>query len=310
MSPDPGEILEQRLLAEARRRGEPIERVREAVLRRGLDGAEADRKAHAIAADIVLVVATTTEQQELEQAAKELGFGFNAQPGRAGEYFQLGKVGSNRVAAMRVAMGAFSPNGAAARCIQARAETLATTIIMIGTAFGIDQGRQNIGDVIVSESVFLYDDRRVVDAVDAEAGSDTYKVEYPSTARKVASASLHDRFQRLGELYRLEGTSETVNLGIILSGGARIESAAYRDALVASLPPMDSPIVGGEMEGMGAISAAISTDPSEPGWVIVKGISDFADRPSRLTIKDTRAAAARASAMAVLRVLQLPPRSD
>lgn len=274
-------------------------------MRRGLDGAQADRQARAVAADIVLVVATSTEQQELERAAKEMGFSFNAQPGRAGKYYQLGSVGTNRVTAMRVAMGAFSPDGAAARCIQARAETQATTIILIGTAFGIDRERQSIGDVIVSESVFLYDDRRVVDAPDSTS---TYNVEYPSTARKVASATLHDRFRRLGEQYVLDRTPETVSLGIILSGGARIEAASYRDELVTSLPPMDQPIIGGEMEGMGAISAALSTDPEDPGWVVVKGISDFADAPSRSRIKETRAAAARASAMAVLRVLQLPPR--
>jgi nucleoside phosphorylase len=102
---------------------------------------------------------------------------------------------------------------------------------------------------------------------------------------------------------------EKIDLGVILSGGARIESAAYRDELVAGLPLMDQPVVGGEMEGMGAMSAALSTELHDPGWLVVKGISDFADAPSRLRIKETRAVAARASAMAVLRVLQLPPRS-
>jgi adenosylhomocysteine nucleosidase len=307
VQPDPGEILEQRLRAEAERRKEPIEILRDTILRRGLDAAQSDRQARAVAADVVLVTATPTEHQELERAAKELGFGFTAQPGRAGDYYRLGNVGTNRVVAMRVSMGAFSPDGAAARCIQARAETQATTIILIGTAFGIDQARQNIGDVIVSESVFLYDDRRVVDADKGSAGK--YKVEYPSTARKVASGTLHDRFRRLAEQYLQDRAAENVDLGVILSGGARIESAAYRDEVVASLPPMDQPVIGGEMEGMGAISAALSTDPYDPGWVVVKGISDFADGPSRLKIKETRAVAARASAMAVLRVLQFPPRS-
>ena len=313
MPPDPDEIVEQRLRTEAERRKAPVEVVRYAVLRRGLDAAQSDRQARAVAADVVLVTATPTEHHELERAAKELGFGLTAQPGRAGDYYRLGDVGTNRVVAMRVSIGAFSPDGAAARAarsIQARAETQATTIMLIGTAFGIDQARQNIGDVIVSESVFLYDDRRIVDA-DKESAR-KYKVMYPSTpstARKVASGTWHDRFRRLAEQYLQDGTAEKVDLGVILSGGARIESAAYRDEVVASLPPMDQPVIGGEMEGMGAISAALSTDPYDPGWVVVKGTSDFADAPSRLKIKETRAVAARASAMAVLRVLQLPPRN-
>jgi len=305
MGPDAHQILEKRLSTEAERRGESVDVTRDAMLRRGLDGAQAERQARSLTADIVLVVATSTEQHELEVAAKEQGFTFNAQRGRAGEYFQLGLVGANRVVAMRVSMGAFSPDGAAARCIQARAETQATTIILVGTAFGVDPARQEIGNVIVSESVFLYDDRHVLDD---EQGDAKFKVVHPPTARNLASPTWIDRFQRLAEQASGDGAAEKVKLGIVLSGGARIESAAYRDELVAGLPQMDLPIVGGEMEGMGAISAALSTDPTDPGWIIVKGISDFADAQSRARIEETRGLAARASARAVLRVLQLPPR--
>jgi adenosylhomocysteine nucleosidase len=305
MPSDPRQILEERLRVEAQRRGETIDVVRDAMLGRGLDAAKAERQARSLAADIVLVVATSTEQHELEAAAKDQGFTFNVQPGRAGEYFQLGQVGTNRVVAMRVSMGAFSPDGAAARCIQARAETQATTIILVGTAFGVAPARQEIANVIVSESVFLYDDREVIDDEQSES---RYKVVHPPTARKVASPTWIDRFQRLAEQGAGGHASEKIELGIVLSGGARIESAAYRDELVAGLPQMDQPIVGGEMEGMGAISAALSTDPTDPGWIIVKGISDFADAQSRSKIVETRGEAARASARAVLRVLQLPPK--
>lgn len=302
--PRSDEILEQRLRAEAERRGEPIEPVRDALLRLGLDAARLDREARAVASDIVLVTATSTEHEQLEQAAKDLGFSFEKIPRPSLDYYRLGLVGTNRVVAIRVSMGAFSPDGAAARCIQARAETQATTIMLIGTAFGIAPEQQRISDVIVSESVFLYDDRTVVDI----AGK--YEVRYAPSARKSASRTWHDRFRRLREQYLRDGVAERVDVGVILSGGARIESAAFRDELLARLPAMDPPVVGGEMEGMGAVSAALATDPEDPGWVIVKGISDFADASSRSRIKVTRAGAARASAMAVLRVLQLPPRSE
>lgn len=310
MPPSPGEILEQRLRAEAERRGETIESVRDDLLRRGLDVARADREARAVASDIVLVTATPTEHEQLEQAAKELGTDFAKLSGRYGPYFRLGLVGTNRVVAIRVSMGAFSPDGAAARCIQARAETQATTIVLLGTAFGIAPERQHIGDVIVSESVFLYDDRTVVDAADGSHVAGKYEVRYAPSARKTASRTWHDRFRRLGEVYMRDGIAERVDVGVILSGGARIESAAFRDELLASLPSIDPPVVGGEMEGMGAVSAALATDPKDPGWIVVKGISDFADAPSRSKIRDTRALAAQASAMAVLRVLQLPPRNE
>jgi hypothetical protein len=124
--PDPDEILEQRLRTEAERRKEPIDVVRNALLRRGLDAAQSDRQARAVAADVVLVTATPTEHQELERAVRDLGLDFTAQPGRAGHYYRLGYVGTNRVVAMRVSMGAFSPDGAAARCIQVAVTVLPT----------------------------------------------------------------------------------------------------------------------------------------------------------------------------------------
>jgi hypothetical protein len=104
MPSEPDEILNRRLQTEAERRGEPLEAVRDALLRRGLDGIEAER---AIASDIVLVTATSTEHDELKRAAKELGLSFNKQPGR--NYYRLGRVGENRVAAMRVSMGRSHP---------------------------------------------------------------------------------------------------------------------------------------------------------------------------------------------------------
>ncbi|TMQ12740.1 MAG: hypothetical protein E6J90_30355 [Deltaproteobacteria bacterium] len=114
--------------------------MRDDLLRRGLDAARAAREARAVASDVVLVTATPTEHKQLERAAKEVGTGFDKLPGRYGPYYRLGFLGANRVVSIQVSMGAFSPDGAAARCIQARAETQATTIILIGTAFGVARG--------------------------------------------------------------------------------------------------------------------------------------------------------------------------
>jgi adenosylhomocysteine nucleosidase len=111
-----------------------------------------------------------------------------------------------------------------------------------------------------------------------------------------------ERFQRLGEQLAREGDELRVTVGTMLSGGARIESGAYREELVGHVPALEPPIVGGEMEAMGAISAAL-TDPEEPGWIVVKGVADFADAESRAVIEQTRKVAARAAATVVLRAL-------
>jgi hypothetical protein len=180
--------------------------------------------------------------------------------------------------------------------------------------------------------VFLYDDRHAVDTSNAgrigstlEAISDYvdtatsnrgtlvrrvraflgpgYALNYP-TARRRASLTWVERFRRIADEFDRTGETERVIVGTLLSGGARIESARFRDALISNIPAMDPPIVGGEMEAVGAVSAATSDDIDEPGWIVVKGIADFADAPSRAKIEESRNGAARSAARVVLRTLQ------
>jgi nucleoside phosphorylase len=91
-----------------------------------------------------------------------------------------------------------------------------------------------------------------------------------------------------------------VEVGVVLSGGARVESARFRDELLEQLPPLEPAVIGGEMEAAGAVAAS---SPEEAGWIVVKGISDFADAASRARIEETRETAARNAARVVLRAL-------
>jgi len=332
------QILEKRLRAEAERQGVPVEDVHSRMLVLGLDAEKERRdreaKARATSVDILLVTATPTEHRELRDAARAMGLPFDKRQGRLGTYYHLGQVGNDRVASVQVKMGAFGSEGSAARCTQARAETRATTLILMGTAFGVNHSQQRIGDVIVSESVFLYDDRHAIDAgengrigsafeaigkhVDVATSErwtlarrfraflgPGYAVEFPS-ARRRASLTWVTRFRQTADEFARMGEPERVIVGTLLSGGARIESARFRDDLIASIPTMDPPIVGGEMEAVGAVSAATSDDIDEPGWIVVKGISDFADAPSRAKIEENRNGAARSAARVVLRTLRFP----
>jgi adenosylhomocysteine nucleosidase len=69
---------------------------------------------------------------------------------------------------------------------------------------------------------------------------------------------------------------------------------------VRQIPPSDDEIVGGEMEGVGLI--AISPD-RDPAWIVVNGISDFADEDRDQVIEQNRPLACRNSADFVLRAL-------
>jgi adenosylhomocysteine nucleosidase len=284
--------------------------------------------------DVLLVTATLTEHRELQRAAAQFGLMVQERVGRLGLYYHFGQIGTNRVATMQVAMGAFGPQGSVSKCLQARAETRASTLMLVGTAFGIDPNGQRIGDVIVSDSVFMYDDRhardgdellgvaplldrigRLVDHVSGDRWGLRgrarrfcglgYVLEHPS-ARRPASAAWVDRFRALGANYHQLGEVERVTVGTILSGGALIESAHFRNELAALVPPTESPVLGGEMEALGALAAAKEDD--DPGWIIVKSISDFADGATRAEeeLGRNRETAARAAARAVLHALSSP----
>lgn len=332
--PTEEEVRQRRLAAEAGRAGESVDSTAAKMIDIGLSAASAKRKqiadAEALRADILLVTATQTEHDELRTAAEANDLPFEKRQGRLRPYYHLGTIGTNRVAHMQVEMGPFGVNGSAARCIEARAETRATTIILLGTAFGIDPDGQNLHEVLVSESVFLYEDRHVVDLPTrgvrqhaaaacaqlfdlAGAGRSrahdwlsvearpSYLINYPA-ARRRASAGWVSRFRQLAD-NAVEG-SERISVGTILSGGSRIESLRYKAELLRSIPELDTRIIGGEMEAVGVVSASPSARYEDPGWIVVKGIADFGDAATRAQIAQNRGPAAAAAARVVLRALQ------
>ncbi len=70
-----------------------------------------------------------------------------------------------------------------------------------------------------------------------------------------------------------------VRFGAIMSGGAAISCAAFRDRLWRDLQERSiDPIVGGEMEGVGLVGVGRGPDVL---WGVIKGISDFADEEHR-----------------------------
>ncbi|MCZ7682458.1 MAG: hypothetical protein M5U28_28165 [Sandaracinaceae bacterium] len=287
-----------RLRAEATTRGKPFHETRSGFIDAGLDLSE---RARALQVDVLLVCATKTEFEQLEAAAVARGLAWEAMQGAAGAYYQLGRVGHDRVSVLRLKeMGSHSPDGSAFACHRARAETGATSVIGVGMAFGIDVVRQSIADVLISTSVFLYEDCRVRD--DPTTGRLRY--DYKKKARVDASERWLDRFRALkNRAWKpSSGASCEMHFGRLLAGSKLIESAAFRDELVRErVPKADVPVVGGEMEAAGI--AAACRPPGE--WIIVKGICDYATEESRERVPQTREPAARAAAECVLDALAM-----
>ncbi|MBS0208524.1 MAG: nucleoside phosphorylase [Planctomycetes bacterium] len=249
---------------------------------------KADNSVDDLKCDVLIFVSTQTEREQLENGARELGILFDERnDARVGTYFNLGTIGPNRVRAVKTRMGSLFHQGSASQAIILRAASSATSIIQVGMAFGIDRNAQQHGDVLVSKWIFPYD-YRVIEHAPAQNGQpDRYIIDYQETKKFSPKQSLLNLLER----ERKEGKhSFTTHSGGILSGGSRIRSQLYLRELLAAITGGTSlgGYVGGEMEGVGLLSAS---KKAEPVWVVVKGISDFADDQQRVEVKGRRAEA-------------------
>lgn len=290
--------LQRRLQREAELREQPVDDVREALVALGLGVAERRRKQEELAAEVLLITAGNAERDELLSEAAQRGLKIKKQSGEAATYYKIEGLPRWSVAALRLReMGSFTAKGSAFTCHRARVETGATSILLVGTAFGVDETAQRIGDVLVSESLFLYDDANVED--DTSGG---YAYAYGPRAKVPADPAWLARCQNSMVSLTAEGTAAwKVHVGAFLTGGARIASGAFRDHLCARGRAAGITVVGGEMEAAGV--AAVCTDDSL-GWVAVKGVSDFATAASRAQITPNRVTAARNAAHFVFAMLK------
>lgn len=308
--PSRNEILQRQLEAEADRSQTPLDALREALLSEAIEGRRSNREknlsASRVAADVLLVTATDDEHRALRKAALELGFPMEKVRTNEIVYYSLGTIGRVRVSSIQVKTGAFHYEGSAVRCLRARAETGANLVVLLGTAFGVDPKAQRLGDVLVSDSVFVYDRRDIHRAGDTGTGHPAlgrvlrwirnwigargrpaYAIRYPATCRVTATEAWVKHFSRASARLLQSGDDARVSVGTILSGGARILAPVYRDEIIATIPASESPIIGGEMEAVGMVSAAASNDDA---WMVIKGISDFADGHERHADAALRAA--------------------
>lgn len=241
--------------------------------------------------DVLLFIATSTEKEQLKKVAKELNFQFNRKKGDLCNYYDLGRVGNYRVMAVKTEMGPLSYDGSAARAINAMAETSATSLILLGMAFGINRDMQELGSLLVSKILLPYDNREVL-TIDGRM-----HVDYTGVVAHQSKESLIKILEKESELPEWNGI---ITFGALLTGAAKIRCTEYRNELVKSLSSRGEMVVGGEMEGVGLLSTC---DRSFPTWVVVKGISDYADENRERDIEIGREKACKNAARFVLQAL-------
>ncbi len=277
---------------------------------------------------LLLFVATSGEEDALKEQATNLGLAFRKDPaltahfrewGLRDEVWPLGSIGGETVVAVGCSrikgnpvMGPHGRLGSAAKGLRYLAATGAQGIIQVGMAFGIARGPQKLGDVLVSTSLIPYDNRHVrpspkepryinimrkmATAVRLKWPTDPgYFNDYTAVEAEPARSALVERCRR--EKARTKFDFE-VHIGAILSGAARIHCARFRDELYGAAPHGNDPIVGGDMEGVGLLAAALKSD--DPVWCVVKAISDFADEQRNEDIKTGVKIAPRNAALFVL----------
>src|SRR6185369_11344851 len=126
--------------------------------------------------------------------------------------------------------------------------------------FGVDEGSQHIGTILVSEQLRPYELQRVGTTPNGES-SIVLRDDRPH-----ASPWLVNLFKSSA----LTWQKTELRFGLLLTGEKLIDNRAYREQLRAAEPQA----IGGEMEGAGLY---VACQDRKVDWILVKAICDFAD---------------------------------
>lgn len=246
-------------------------------------------------ADVLIVTATRVESKAVLDAFAEM----TGQPARIvtknrRTYRDLGAVGDTRVFLALTEMGS-GGLGASQQAVQKGIEALRPgAVLLVGIAFGVDEKKRRIGDILISQQLQLYDLQRV--------GADDIALRGD---KPHASPRLIDYF-RHADLDWDESRAK-VQFGLILSGEKLVDNLDYREQLQRLAPEA----IGGEMEGAGLY---VACQDAQVDWIVIKAICDWADghkkrnktARQRLAARNAAAFVAHALHQAPLKRLELP----
>ncbi len=204
-------------------------------------------------------------------------------------YSQLGEHGGVRVLHRVSEQGPQNAQQAADAAITAFTPY---AIIAVGIAFGMEEGKQHIGDVLVSKSVQGYDLERI-----NKDGTVTPRGEAP-----LASKYWLGRVNTLMHQWHASNALDTpkISVGRILSGAKLVDNLDYRESLKRHY----TTALGGEMEGSGVHAAC---EESETHWLVVKAICDWGDGEKAKNKESNQRLAAENAARVVKALFDLTP---
>lgn len=177
-------------------------------------------------------------------------------------YHDLGSIENARVFMVQSEMGAGEPGGSTLVIEEAIRLLHPSSVIMVGIAFGIDEGKQSIGDILVSKQLVQYDIQKVGTNKSNQQEKIVLRGDRPS-----ASPRMLQRFRAAANYW--ESPPEVI-FGPILTGAKLVDNQDFRDQLLE----LAGEAVGGEMEAGGLYAPA---QRKRVDWIVVKAICDWAD---------------------------------
>ncbi|PYQ25912.1 MAG: hypothetical protein DMF56_26275 [Acidobacteria bacterium] len=244
-------------------------------------------------ADVLIVTVTPVESRAVIEVFKE-ATGKEAKPESIadGHYLDLGEVNGTRVFMALSGMGS-GGTGGSQELVRKGIEALSpSAVIMVGIAFGIDDKKHAIGDVLVAHRIMLYDlQRRGTD----KAGN----LKVVARGDRPSSSPRLFNWLRMASL-AWDSSKGRVDFGLFLCGDHLIDNKKYR----AQLLKLEAEAIGGEMEGGGLYAACQN---GKVDWILVKAISDWADGKKDADRDARQQKAARNAAAFVLHALQQAP---
>jgi nucleoside phosphorylase len=159
-------------------------------------------------------------------------------------------------------------------------------VIAVGIAFGVDENKQKIGDILLSKQLRPYELQRV--------GKDEIVLRGP---RPDASPRLLNHFKGFAQT---KWKGAPVNSGVMLTGEKLVDNVDYRSQLL----DFENEAIGGEMEGAGLYA---SGHEHNVDWIVLKAICDFADGNKGKNKEDRQKLAAQNVAKFLIESLQYAP---
>lgn len=217
--------------------------------------------------DLLIITATPTEKKEVHKYLMPIDGQDGVMRIQKNQYtYYLGKFGHyNAIHVGTGNMGAVGRTASIHTAITAIDLWNPKVVLMVGIAFGANEDKLRIGDVLVSERVVNYETHR--------ANANGSKTQRGSEGP--ASTILLDRYRSVEDWsYNVKYEDKNYDAkqisGLLLSGEILLDNKDLKDELMTIYPTA----IGGEMEGAGIYTAC---DNKVNHWIIVKAVCDFGD---------------------------------